>query len=307
MLTFPLYARLLGTGTRRGVVSMMLGMATFVINDTLTKLASATTPIGQLISIRNIMATVLLLVLVFATGQAAQLRRAAHPAILTRSSMDVIATTLFLTALAHMPIGNLTAINMSSPLLMTAVVAIFLQVPVGWRRWSAIAAGFAGIMLIVQPRAEGFNAYAVLALVVTVFVVARDISTRRIPQDISSQIIALTNAVMVLLAALALAAFQGWATIGLREYLLLGSAGIFLIIGYLLIVDAFRHGDIATVGPFRYTGLIWALLSGFLIWGEIPNTLAWGGIVIVVASGLYVLHREQVKARDEATKTVPVE
>lgn len=307
MLAFPLYSRLFGTGTRRGVASMALGMATFVVNDTLTKLASATTPTGQLITMRNIVATALLLMLVFATGQAGQLRHMRHPAVLTRSCLDVVATLLFLIALFNMPIGNITAINMSTPLLMTAVAAVFLQVPVGWRRWTAVIVGFGGIMLIVQPRAQGFNAYALLALACTIFIVARDLSTRRIPADIPSQVIALTNAILVMLGALILSGFEGWIAVGPRECLLLGGAGIFLIIGYLLIVDAFRHGDIATVGPFRYTGLIWALLSGYLVWGDIPNTLAWGGIVIVVASGLYVLHREQVKARDEATKTVPVE
>lgn len=307
MLAFPLYTRLIGTGTRRGVASMMLGMAVFVTNDSLVKLASSTMPTGQLISLRNFMATLLLLALVFATGQASQLRRALHPAVMTRSSLDLIATLLFIVALFHMPIGNVTAINMSSPLMMTAVAAVVLHLPVGWRRWTAVAVGFGGIMLIVQPRAEGFNAYALVALCSTVFVVARDLSTRRIGQDIPSLIVATTNSVFVTGGALVLSAFEGWVAIGWREYTLLASAGVFLIIGYLLIVDAFRHGDIATVGPFRYTGLIWALLAGYLIWGDMPNGLAWAGIVIVVASGLYVLHRERVRGRDEAAKTVPVE
>lgn len=307
MLSFPLYARLFGHGTRRGVASMILGMAAFVTNDALIKLASTTVPTGQLIALRNIMATLLLLGLVWAMGQAGQLRRCLNPVVLTRSGIDVIATILYLVALFHMPIGNITAINMSTPLLMTAVAAVFLQLPVGWRRWTAVAVGFIGVMLIVQPRAEGFNAYALVALASSFFIVARDLTTRRIDQTISSLVIALTNAAFVLVGALALSAFEGWIAIGWTEYLLLGGAGCFLILGYLLIVDAFRHGDLATVGPFRYTGLIWALAAGFLIWGDIPNLLAWAGIVIVVASGLYVLHRERLKARDDAAKTVPVE
>jgi drug/metabolite transporter (DMT)-like permease len=307
VLSFPLYARLFGRGTRRGVASMVLGMAAFVTNDSLIKLASTSTPTGQLITLRNIMTTALLLLLLWATGQAAQMRRCVNPAVLTRSGIDVVATILYLVALFHMPIGNIMAINMGSPLLMTAVAAVFLGVPVGWRRWTAVAVGFGGILLIVQPRAEGFNAYALVALASTVFIVARDLTTRRVDQSIPSLVIALANSVFVLTGALALAAVEGWVTIGWREVLLLGGAGIFLVMGYLLIVDAFRHGDIATVGPFRYTGLIWALTAGYMIWGDIPNPLAWAGIVIVVASGLYVLHRERLKARDEAAKTVPVE
>ena len=307
VLTAPLFSRLFGTGTRRGVTSMVLGMAAFVTNDSLIKLASATVPTGQLISVRNVLTAVLLLLILLATRQAAQIRHCMDRAVMTRSAIDVVATILYLVALFHMPIGNVTAINMSTPLLLTAVVAIFLQIPVGWRRWSAVIVGFVGVTLIVQPRAEGFNAYSLVALAATVFIVARDLSTRRIGKDVSSLAVALANAVFVLVGALALSAFEGWVAVGWHELLLLGGASLFLIVGYLLIVDAFRHGDIATISPFRYTGLIWALGAGYLIWGDIPNGLAVAGIVIVVASGLYVLHRERIRARDEALRSEPVE
>lgn len=303
----PLYARLLGYGTRRGVASMILGMAAFVTNDSLIKLASTTVPTGQLISMRNVLTAALLLAVLLATGQAAQIRRCLDRPVLMRSTIDVVATICYLIALFHMPIGNVTAINMSTPLLMTAVAAVLLQIPVGWRRWTAVAVGFVGVTLIVQPRAEGFNAYALLALASTVFIVARDLSTRRIGKDVSSLAIALANAIVVLIGALALSAFEGWVAVGWRELLLLGGASLFLILGYLLIVDAFRHGDIATIGPFRYTGLIWALAAGYLVWGDLPNSLAWCGIVIVVGSGLYVLHRERIKAQEEAARSMPVE
>lgn len=299
-----LYLRFLGQGTRRGVVSMILGMASFVANDTLIKLASVTTPTGQLIALRNLMTTALVLGLIYLTGQAGHIRRAFNRVVMTRSSLDIAATILYLIALFNMPIGNITAINMASPLAMTAAAALLLRSPVGWRRWSAVAVGFLGVVLIVQPKAEGFNAYALLAVAAVVFIVARDLTTRRIEQSIPSLVVTLTNAVFVLLAALALSAFEGWREIGLVEYMLLAGASLFLVGGYLLIVDAFRHGDLATVGPFRYTALIWALLSGFVVWGDIPNPLAQIGIVVVVASGLYVLHRERLRARSEAAQAM---
>lgn len=299
------YARLFGQGTRRGVASMILGMAAFVTNDTLTKLASVTTPTGQLITLRNIMATALILLLIWVTGAARQIPLAGNRTVLVRSSLDVVATLLYLVALFHMPIGNITAINMATPLVMTATAAVFLKSAVGWRRWTAVAAGFIGVVLVVQPRAEGFNAYSLLAVASIIFIVSRDLTTRQIDQSIPSLVVTLGNSVFVLLGALLLSSMEGWVAIGWRETLLLAGAAFFLIGGYLLIVDAFRHGDLATVSPFRYTGLIWALLSGFIVWGDIPNLLAQAGIVIIVASGLYVLHRERIRARDEAAGTVP--
>lgn len=306
-MPIALYSRMFGTGTGRGIASMVLGMAAFVVNDTLTKIASETVPLGQLIATRNVIATALILVLIWMSGQAGQLRRAVNRAVVTRSSFDIVATFFFLMALFNMPIGNVMAINMATPLAMTAAAAMLLKSPVGWRRWSAVLAGFGGILLIVQPRAEGFNAYALLAVASVIFIVGRDLSTRNIDQSIPSLVVTLTNAVFVLVSALILTVFQGWVAIGWREIALLAGAGLFLVAGYLLIVDAFRHGDLVAVGPFRYTGLVWALLSGFIIWGDIPNAMAQAGIAIVVASGLYVLHRERIRARDQklATASLP--
>lgn len=294
-----LYARIFGIATGRGIASMILGMAAFVVNDTLTKIASETVPLGQLIVTRNVMATALILLLIWMSGQAGQLRRAVNRAVVTRSSFDIVATFLFLIALFNMPIGNVMAINMATPLAMTAAAAVLLKAPVGWRRWTAVLVGFGGILLIVQPSGEGFNAYALVAVASVIFIVGRDLSTRNIDKSIPSLVVTLTNAVFILVSALILSLVQGWVATGWRELVLLGGAGLFLVVGYLLIVDAFRHGDLVTVNPFRYTGLIWALASGYLFWGDIPNLLAQAGIAIVVASGLYVLHRERLRARDE--------
>ncbi|MGQ3027670.1 MAG: EamA/RhaT family transporter, partial [Ferrovibrionaceae bacterium] len=87
---------------------------------------------------------------------------------------------------------------------------------------------------------------------------------------------------------------EGWKPVGWSDIALLSLAAAFVIGGYYLIVDAMRHGALSVVGPFRYTALIWALLSGYLVWGDVPNLLAVSGIAVIVGSGLYVLHRERV-------------
>src|SRR3546814_4511231 len=116
------------------------------------------------------------------------------------------------------------------------------------------------------------------------FIVARVLTTRRVDSASPSLGGTLGNSVFVLCSAFVLSTMEGWVAIGLREYALLVASGLFLICGYLLIVDAFRHGDLATVGPFRYTALVWALFFGLVVWGDIPNALAIAGIVIVVRS-----------------------
>jgi drug/metabolite transporter (DMT)-like permease len=288
------YERLFGTGTRRGVASMTLSMMLFIVNDSLVKVVSASLGAGQLIAIRGLIASLIVLAIIAGTGAARHLRRAWSGPAVWRGVLDMVGSLLYLLALFHMPIGNATAINMTSPLGMTAAAALFLQESVGWRRWSAVVVGFCGVLMVVQPRADGFNYWSLLAIGAVFFVVARDLMTRRMRADIPSLIIVLSASVVVMLGALGFSLVEGWKPVAGADVALLSLAAAFVIGGYYLIVDAMRHGALSVVGPFRYTALIWALLSGYLVWGDVPNLLAISGIAVIVGSGLYVLHRERV-------------
>ncbi len=290
-----LYERLLGTGTKRGIASMSISMMLFIINDSLIKVASESLPAGQIIVIRGVMASAIVLAIILATGAARHLPRALNRVAVWRGVLDMIGSLLYLLALFNMPIGNATAVNMTSPLGLTAAAALFLKEAVGWRRWSAIVAGFCGVLMVVQPRPDGFNYWALLAVAAVGFVVARDLITRRMGPEIPSLIIVLSASVIVTLGALVFSLFEGWQAVNWTVIALLGLAAAFIIGGYYLIVDAMRHGSLSVVGPFRYTALIWALLSGYLVWGDMPNLLSFAGILVIVGSGLYVLHRERLK------------
>lgn len=289
------YERLFGTGTRRGVASMTLSMMLFIVNDSLVKVVSASLGAGQLIAIRGLIASLIVLAIIVGTGAARHLPRAWGGPAVWRGVLDMVGSLLYLLALFHMPIGNATAINMTSPLGMTAAAALFLKESVGWRRWSAVVVGFCGVLMVVQPRADGFNYWSLLAIGAVFFVVARDLMTRRMRADIPSLVIVLSASVVVMLGAFGFSLAEGWKPVAWSDIALLGLAAAFVIGGYYLIVDAMRHGALSVVGPFRYTALIWALLSGYLVWGDVPNLLAISGIAVIVGSGLYVLHRERVR------------
>ena len=196
-----------------------------------------------------------------------------------------------------MPIANVTAVNLSVPLMLTICAAFFLREQVGWRRWSAVVAGFIGVLLVVQPTASGFNWFALVALAATATHAARDLLTRRIRAGIPSVIVTLSTAIVVTIAAAIVSAIEGWQPLTWRPVLLLILASAFLSGGYYLVIDCMRHGELSVVAPFRYTAMLWALLLGYLVWGDVPNLLAWLGIVLLVGSGLYIFHREQVRRR----------
>ncbi|MFZ9286571.1 MAG: DMT family transporter, partial [Burkholderiaceae bacterium] len=205
----------------------------------------------------------------------------------------LLATIAYLTSLFHLPLGNATAINMATPLVISLMAVLSLGERVGAARWAALAAGFAGVLLVVQPRSEGFNAYAWLCLGGTLLHAARDLVTRRIASSTPSLLITLSTALAVSLLAALISVAQGWVAVSAAQLAWLALASVFLSTGYYLLIVAMRAGEVSVIAPFRYVGLLFALLLGWLIWAELPNALAWLGIALLVGAGLYVLHEQR--------------
>jgi drug/metabolite transporter (DMT)-like permease len=295
-----LFDRLLGSGNRRGIISFSLAVFVFVINEALCKLVYGDVPASQILAVRGLIATGIILAIAHLLGATRRCAALLDRRVVMRSGIDLLGSYAYMVALFHMPIANMTAINMASPLMMTAVVAVVLHEPVGWRRWTAIALGFLGVLLVVQPRAENFNAYALLGVAAVICIVLRDLVTRRIDAAIPSIMVTLTNVGMMAAVALAFALTEGWVAMDWDDLGFLALAALFIAAGYQFAVDAFRHAEVPVIVPLRYTGLLWALLIGYLVWGDVPNELATAGIVLIVGSGLYVLHRERLRGRAAA-------
>ena len=283
---------------RRGIAAMSFAMASFVSNDALVKHVSESLPSAQLIFIRGLFATVLLLAVAHGLGETRRIGSAFQRAVLGRSALDALATMVYLTSLFHLPIANATAINMATPLFITLFAVLALREKVGVARWLAIATGFVGVLLVVQPSSAGFNAYALLCLGGTLLHAGRDLTTRFIHVDVPSILITVATAVTVTLLSGGLSLVQGWQPMTLRHVGLLALASVFLSIGYYLIIVGMRQGDMSVVAPFRYTGLLFALAIGWVLWGDAPNTVAFIGIALLVGAGLYVLHSERARTRD---------
>lgn len=278
----------------RGAVLMMAAMAAFVLNDTLMKLVSSDLNLFQSIFLRGIGTTTFFLIIAWYQGVLRYRPVAADRRIMGwRTIGDMGQMTCFLTALFHMPIANVSAILQSLPLAMTLAAAVFLKEPVGVRRYTAISVGFIGVLLIVRPGTDGFNVYSLVALTTVIFVVLRDLSTRRLSRSVPTIFVTLVTSIAVTTLSGTISIFQGWAEIQPGNLLLLGGAAVFVSFGYLFIVMGMRTGDIGFISPFRYTMLIWALLIGLFVFGDVPRPLTLLGAAIIVASGIYTFHRER--------------
>lgn len=278
-----------GRDNRPGIRLMVVSMACFIVNDTLVKFVSQSLPAGQLIFMRGLMATALVLAFMRVTAAPVRPATIAHRWVVVRSVLDALATLTYLVSLFNLPIANATAINMATPLVITLIAVLALGHRVGPAQWGAVALGFTGVLLVIQPRADGFNAFAWLCLGATVLHALRDLATLRIPREVPSIGVTLATAVAVTVLAGLVSLVQGWRTPTATQVGLLAAAAAFLASGYQLLIRATRSGDISVIAPFRYSGLLMAVAFGWVVWGDVPNALAWAGIALVLGAGLYLL------------------
>jgi drug/metabolite transporter (DMT)-like permease len=284
---------------RRGILAMAAGMACFITNDALVKYVSQSLPAAQLIFLRGVFATLLLLAIVQAMGATPRIPSLLNRRVMIRALLDALATVTYLVSLFHLPIANATAINMATPLFITLFAVIAFGERVGAARWLAIATGFTGVLLVVQPSGAAFNAYALLCLGGTLLHASRDLMTRALDKSIPSLLVTLSTAIGVTAIAGLWGLFVEWRPVSAIQLLQLAGASIFLSAGYYLLTVSMRAGEMSVIAPFRYAGLLFALVLGYAIWGDVPNALAWAGIALLVAAGLYVLHGERARTRPE--------
>jgi S-adenosylmethionine uptake transporter len=282
----------------RGAALMTASMAGYTFNDICIKLLAGEVPLFQAVFVRGIFASVFLFLLARHMGALRfDLPRRDWGLVVLRTIGELGATYCFLMALFNMPIANVTAILQALPLTVALAAALFLGEPLGWRRLGAILAGFLGVMLIVQPGGDGFTVWSLYALVAVGFITLRDLAARRLSPGTPSLTVSLVAAVSICLAGGVAATTEPWVPMGLYEWAVLILAALFILGGYLASVAVMRVGEIGFVAPFRYTGLLWALLLGWLFFGDWPDRLTLIGAGIVVAMGLFTLFRERQLAQ----------
>ena len=281
-----------------GALLMMASMACFTVNDTLIKATGGAVPLPQLLVIRGALSVVLILICARWLGRISlELARRDWAWVAVRCATEVGAAYFFLSALLNMPLANVTAVLQALPLTIAVAAALVFGEPLGWRRMLAIGVGLTGVMLIIRPGADGFSIWSLYALAAVACVTLRDIATRFLSADV-------TTMSVTLLAALSMTGFYGlvslgtdWVALDARLAALIGGAAVLIIGAYWFSVQVMRVGEIGFIAPFRYTGLVFALILGFVIFGDWPDRLTFLGAAIVVGTGLFTLYRERVVSR----------
>ncbi|TXI04377.1 MAG: DMT family transporter [Pseudorhodobacter sp.] len=279
---------------------MMVGsMAAFAVEDLFLKRAAMALPPGQVIAMMGAGGALVFWVFAALQRQPILTLRALRGAPLIRALSEAAATMLYITALALIPLSINSALLQASPLVVTLGAALFLGESVGWRRWTAIAVGFTGVLIVLQPWDAGFHPAGILTVLCVIVLAARDLSTRAMPADIGTFQLVTWAYLGLVAAGLALMAINGHhpAPIDPTRWVDLAMALVSGLFGYYAVTAATRLGEAAVIAPFRYTRLIFALALAMAFLGERPGPSMLIGAALIIGSGLYTFARERMRAR----------
>lgn len=285
---------------------MVLSMAGFAVEDAIIKFLAATLPVGQVMIFIGLGGVLIFGSLAASRGLSLVVRAAVTGAALVRNVAEMVAAAFIVLAIALVPLAVVTAIMQMMPLIVTLGAAIFLREPVGWRRWSAILVGFAGMLLILRPTGADFDPAALFAVLGVLAMSVRDLATRRLQPGIHSLQVsgwgftAIVPAGVVLMLVMAtppvLPAPVEWAWLVAT----LASG----VVAYAALVTATRLGDVAVTTPLRYTRLVFAMSIGLVFFGERPDGWTLAGSALIVGAGLFTLWRE-MKRRAPPSRPEP--
>jgi drug/metabolite transporter (DMT)-like permease len=278
-------------------VNNLLGIAFLVsaglfltTNDGITKWLVPHYPVGQILFVMATLITLITAIVMRIRGESPLAARRWRPHFY-RGGLYVIGSFAFVYALRYLPFAEVVAIAFAGPMFMTLFGRFFLGESVGWHRLGAVVIGFIGVLFVIRPGTDAMHWAVVLPLIVALADAARDLVTRQMAGGESSLRIVFSTGCMLALAGL-VTVVGGWKPLRSEDLLWFGASASAFVIAHFLMVEAFRHGQLVAVAPFRYVQIIWTILAGLVFWGEVPAPAVFVGIGIISASGIYIAWRE---------------
>ena len=276
----------------RGALLMMISMGAFVLNDAFVRLAGDTLPLAQILFIRGLLTTAVLLAFALYGGVfRLTVPKSDKWRIFFRSIAEALTAYFFLTAVMNMPFANVTAILQILPVTVTLAATFVFKEKVGAFRITLIILGFLGVVLIINPSTDGFNFYAFYALIAVLLITVRDLITRKLSSEVPTLIPTVSASIGVLLFSIILMINTPLQSLNTQNSIYIILAAFFIIFGYYSAVLVMRSGEISFISPFRYTAILFALILGFIFFDEQPDKIALLGIVIVMLSGIILMIR----------------
>jgi drug/metabolite transporter (DMT)-like permease len=287
-----------------GIALKIASTIAFIAMSTQIKLVGDGYPLGQVVFFRAFFALVPLLLWLSWHGELVEVVRTSKP---SRHLRRCIAGTCGMfsgfAGLTLLPLPDATAIGYAAPLITTALAALILKEKVRASRWSAVAIGFIGMMIMLSPHLSGPDGFgemkpgpalgALASLGGAAFAAIASIEVRKLArlEERTGAIVFYFS--IVTSAAGFLTVFLGWKMPTTPDLLIMIGSGIMGGVGQILLTASFKHADASVIAPFDYMSLIWALLIGWFLFGQVPESRVLIGAGIVVGAGLFVIWRER--------------
>jgi drug/metabolite transporter (DMT)-like permease len=299
------------SGAAPGIVWIVAAMVMLSLQDSLVKLLGATYALHQIVLIRSLIAAVATLVVLAATARLALLRTRRWSLHLTRGLLLLVTNSAFFLALVAMPIAEAVAMFFVAPLFITLLSALLLGEPVGPRRLFAVLIGFAGVVIMVRPGSGLFGYVALLPVGAAATYAVMQIMTRRLGTTDSAATMACYIHVTFIVAGVAMGLAVGdgrfagsddpsldfllrsWRMPTGEDLPLFGLVGLLIAVASVLLSQAYRITEAATIAPFEYIALPLSAIWGFLFWGDVPDAIALLGMTLIVASGVFIVVRTE--------------
>ena len=276
----------------RGALIMMACMSAFVLNDAFVRLAGNSLPLAQILFLRGVLTTLILLTFAIYLGTfEVRVIKKDKWKIFFRSVAEALTAYFFLTAVLNMPFANVTALLQILPMTVTLAAALVFKEKVGVIRIILIIIGFLGVILIINPSSDGFNLYSGYALTAVILITVRDLITRKLSVEVPTLLPTVSASFGVLLFSIILLAKTPIQPLNIQNSFFIILAAFFIIFGYYTAVLVMRIGDISFVSPFRYSAIIFALIIGSIFFKEWPNLSSFIGICIVTVAGGLLLYK----------------
>lgn len=284
------------TNPLRAAIAMLVAVAFFALMDAGLKLLSPHYPALQLAALRGVSALPLVLAWALLSVGARGLLRVHWPLHLLRGALGVAMMVGFVYGLRTLPLSTAYAITFVSPLLVTAMAVPFLREKVGPRRWTAIAIGLAGVLVVLRPTGEGMLTLAGFAVLgAAVCYAAAAITVRMLAQRDSTQAMVFWFLLILSVGAGALA-LRDWAPMRTEHWWIVAGIGITGALAQVALTEAFRVGEASLIAPLEYSALLWGVLLDLALWQTLPDGVTWIGAAIIIVSGFYLMRRERAPA-----------
>ena len=278
---------------RLGISITVVGGLCFAIQDAGVKWLSAEIAVLQILFLRSLVGLVFLSASTSFSGEKISLRVSRPWLVAVRSGINILSWVLFFTSLKYLPLATAIALFFSFPIFLAVISVPLLGESVGIRRVLAIVVGFAGVLLITNP-AGGLSTPALMMLGAALgwaFVA----SLTRILGETENTTTLLFYTLLGFAVLLAIPQYWLWRSIELGAYLMIFGIAFFGVIAQFAVTKAYAIASPSLIAPFEYTALIWSAILGYLVWNDIPDLYAIAGAFLIIASGIYIIHREAIQ------------